>query len=141
MRTRQPAGAPASVGGRFAPTARPAVPETVPMSAGDGIPGVMDFEQVLRQQGAWAHGDDIPGTIAGWQSAGFDPEGCQAWLDAGTFDADTARVLADDGITPDQAGQEVGPDVGVGRYAHTIGYKVSNGDLTLTQAKEALELA
>lgn len=60
------------------------------------------------------------------------------WENAGCFDEDAALQLSNAGVTPDEASTMTGEDVGVGSYRDTIGYKVSNGDLSVAKALEIL---
>lgn len=89
-----------------------------------------EMEETLDRYGEFAHGGDVEGAAQEWEGAGFTPDEAAAWIDARCWDADTARELADAGISPEQAATSVT----VCGYADTIGYAVSNGDLTVGQA-------
>jgi hypothetical protein len=56
------------------------------------------------------------------------------YIKARTFEPEVAQTLYRKGITPEQAA--IVTEVGIGGYRDTIGYKVSNGDLSYPEAKE-----
>ncbi len=66
-----------------------------------------------------------------WADAGFDDEQTASWLEARCFDPQTARELADLGVTPDQASTRTRD--GRGDYRDTIAFKVASGDLSVRQ--------
>lgn len=82
--------------------------------------------------GAWAHGGDPEGTAQEWCNAGFGVAETEEWLSARCFDAASAAALRDAGITAGDARwqPEGNPE--------TIGYLVSNGDMTVERARELI---
>ena len=88
-----------------------------------------EMESVVAARGVWAHGGDLAGTASEWRAAGFEAEQAARWLDSGTFDPDSAASLQNVGITPDQAGTDLGEDIPT-----TLGYAVSNGGLSVQDA-------
>ncbi|MDO5633453.1 MAG: hypothetical protein Q4G34_01075 [Micrococcus sp.] len=94
---------------------------------------------ILTFHGEFAHGSSNPAGIVEvaqeWVDEGFTAEEVAAWLgDADLAWPVTAAAFRDAGITPAQAGQEVGVDIGHGEYVRTLAYKVGNGDLELNEA-------
>lgn len=81
----------------------------------------------------WAdHGGEPRGTARAWLSYNFSAEQAEAWLNAGTFEPSMARDLQGVGLTPQEAGREV---AWRGSSA-TIGYWVSNSDMTTAEAMQ-----
>jgi len=97
--------------------------------------------ELLDNAGEWAHGGDSERAAAAWRDAGFDAEAVPAWLEARTFDAPSAALLEQTGISPDQAARVSGEGEGAGAYVDSYGYKVSNADLTADEALELIEAA
>lgn len=89
---------------------------------------------VMEREGDWAHDGDPRREATRWTALGFDADAVSEWLDARCFDATAAKQLRDAGVTPAQAGKQTGRDVGLGGYADTVAYKLSNGDLSLARA-------
>lgn len=76
-------------------------------------------------------GED-PGVVAkAWSDAGFHDEETAKWLEARCFDPESARELADLGVTPGQASQRTRD--GRRDYRDTIAFKVASGDLSARQ--------
>jgi hypothetical protein len=87
--------------------------------------------QMIERYGDFAAGGNADDAAAAWHAAGFSADEAAAWLDARCFDADSARRLADAGVTTQRAAELT--DEGAGEYSDTIGYKVSNRDLTIDE--------
>ena len=67
-------------------------------------------------------------------AAGFDSaEDVEDWLRARCFKAAGAKALDDAGLTPEQAA--IRTREGASDYEDTIGFKVSNGDLSTDAAR------
>ena len=89
---------------------------------------------ILRAAGEFAHGG-TPDTTAGqWHLLGFAPDEVRTWLDARVFDPTAAKQLRDLHITPERAATRVT----VSGYTDTVGYAVSNGDMTARHAARML---
>jgi hypothetical protein len=99
----------------------------------------MDMRVVVESFGEFAYGSDLEGAVQEWLDAGFSPSEADAWLEAGCFNASDAASLRDAGVTPDQAQAITNESVGRGHYPHTIGYKVANGDMTVSEAVAWIE--
>ncbi len=96
---------------------------------------ITSIADVIRHYGEFAHGGDNPEKVAAeWLAAGFDADTTEEWLKAGCFDAGRAAMLRDAGMTADRAGRWTD------KYLATIGYKFSNGDLTLADALRLAEM-
>lgn len=95
--------------------------------------------EIIRQYGDFACGDpdDLQAVAQEWVDAGFTPAEADRWLDARCFCASTARALARAGFAPEEAGEEA--TAPCGSYQDTIGYLVSNGDLSLARALARLQ--
>jgi hypothetical protein len=95
--------------------------------------------QVLRNHGSFAYGQesDVEKVAEEWADNDFSPAQADAWLEAGCFRADDARMLADHDITPEQARQDV--DDGAGSYRESIGYKFANSDLDIEDVLRLIE--
>ena len=88
--------------------------------------------ETIRRFGELAdRGGDPSEAAQAWTDADFDDETAARWLSARCFDAESARALADMGVTPEQAGKRTRD--GGGGYIDTIGFKVSSGDMTPRQ--------
>jgi len=98
------------------------------------ILALRETADVLRAEGEWAHGDNVTGVAKEWFNAGFAPEEVREWLGSRTFRADAAAGLRGLGITPDGASAEVE----CCGYCDTVGYMVSNGDLSPEGALRAI---
>lgn len=97
-----------------------------------------DIVKVLKSHGNPALGDAPAEDIAQeWIDAGFeDPDEVDDWLVARCFRADVAYSLESAGITPEQASLRA--TAGTSNYEDTIGYKITNGDLSIEEAKRII---
>jgi len=77
-------------------------------------------------------GEDPSVAAKAWTDAGFDDEATARWLDARCFDPESARDLADLGVTPGQASKRTRDGAGES-YIDTIAYKVSMKQLSARQ--------
>lgn len=69
-----------------------------------------------------------------WLESDFDDvEEIAAWLAARCYEAASARILDDAGLTPEQASFRT--TSGDADYEDTIAFKFTNGDLSLTEAR------
>lgn len=95
--------------------------------------------QVLRNHGVFAYGSEqeIGNVAREWDDYDFSPAEADAWLGAGCFIASDARMMADCGVSPEQAGEET--DEGVGAYCGQIGYKFANNDLDIDDVLRLVE--
>jgi hypothetical protein len=74
---------------------------------------------------------------AEWMDAGFDDaEEVEEWMRAGCESAKIARRLEDAGITPEQAAMRT--TAGDANYEDTIARKVTNGDLSIDEARRVI---
>lgn len=98
-----------------------------------------EMVQVLRNHGVMAYGNesDIESVAEEWEEYDFSPAEADSWLGAGCFRASDARMMADRGISPEQAGEET--DEGAGAYTATIGYKFANNDLDIDDVLRLVE--
>lgn len=72
-----------------------------------------------------------------WVEAGFeDSEEVDEWLAARCFSALGAQRLERAGITPQQAAMRT--QAGTRDYEETIGYKITNDDLSLEEARRII---
>ena len=95
--------------------------------------------QVLRNHGVFAYGQesDIESIAEEWAEYDFSPADADAWLDAGCFVAADARMMADCGVSPEQAAEET--DEGAGAYRGQIGYKFANNDIDIDDVLRLIE--
>ena len=96
-----------------------------------------DMLTVIESHGDFAHGGDPEGTAEDWEAYDISPREADEFLDARTFEPSVAADLLEEGYGHLDAAEEV--DIGSGDYSDTLGYKVSNGDLSLDDAIEYLE--
>lgn len=98
-----------------------------------------EMVQVLRNHGVFAYGQesDIESVAEEWEEYDFSPTQADQWLGAGCFRASDARMMADFGVSPEQAGEET--DEGVGAYQGTIGYKFANCDISIEDVLRLVE--
>ena len=92
----------------------------------------LTIQQVVESYGTFAHGGFVNETVREWTEAGFTAEQVAEWLESRCFSPVSAKKLADAGLTPEQAATTT--TGGLGGYADTMGYKVSNGDLNVADA-------
>lgn len=89
---------------------------------------------ILRAAGEFAHGG-TPDTTAGqWHLFGFEPAEVIAWLTARVFDPTAAKQLRDLHISPERAATRIT----LSGHTDTVGYAVSNGDMTARHAARML---
>lgn len=87
----------------------------------------------IRRYGDLADRDgDAQATARAWTDAQFDDEMTARWLEARCFDPESARELADLGVTPEQAAKRTRDGAGES-YIDTIAYKVSMKQLSARQ--------
>lgn len=91
------------------------------------------LEVVSASDVALKNGGDAANVAWYWQHEGFTPTEAQAWLEARCFEPRAAAMLRHAGITPDEAA--IITTEGRASRADTIGYKVSNGGLSVEQAE------
>lgn len=96
----------------------------------------MTIRDVIEAHGHFAHGGNPDDAAETWAAVGFEPEEVEEWLRARCFAPDAARDLADAGVTPDLAATKT--EMGRGDYTDTIGFKVSDGDLEVEEARDLL---
>ena len=77
-------------------------------------------------------GEDPAVAAKAWTDAGFDDEMAARWLAARCFDPESAREMADLGVTPEQASKRTRDGAGES-YIDTIAYKVSMKQLSPRQ--------
>jgi len=77
-------------------------------------------------------GDDPAAAAKAWTDAQFDDEMTARWLAARCFDPQSAREMADLGVTPEQASKRTRDGAGES-YIDTIAYKVSMKQLSPRQ--------
>ena len=95
--------------------------------------GARVSEDTIRRYGDLADRGDGPAAAArAWTEAGFDDEMTTRWLEARCFDPESARELADLGVTPGQASKRTRDGAGES-YIDTIAYKVSMHHLSPRQ--------
>lgn len=73
-----------------------------------------------------------------WAKEGFSADEVEAWLGARCFHARAAAELRDVGITPEQAATHT--DASVGDYTDTVGFKVANRHMAITDARDLLKI-
>jgi hypothetical protein len=94
------------------------------------------IRQVIERHGRFAHGGNPDDAAETWAESGFEADQVEEWLRARCFHPSAARDLADAGVTPDMA--SVKTEVGRGEYVDTVGFKVSDGDLEVEEARDLL---
>lgn len=100
----------------------------------------MDIIDVMNKHKDFAVGPDSASEVGmEWVEQGFGPEQADEWIGkARCFEAYCAATLEECGCTPEQASRILPPDFGSGCYSDTLGYKLSNGDLTSSEALDAV---
>ena len=96
----------------------------------------MTIHDVVEHHGHFAHLGNPDDASDTWAGNGFGAAEVDEWLLAGCFSPDSARDLADAGVTPLRAATRTA--AGAGDYVDTVGFKVSNGDLGVDEARELL---
>ena len=80
---------------------------------------------------------DAAAMAPSWVDAGFDDaEEVGEWLAARCFTADAAQRLENAGFTPAQAALRT--NAGAGDYEDTIGFKLTNQDLSVSEARRII---
>jgi hypothetical protein len=97
--------------------------------------------EVIERHGRAARGRmPLEEAARAWIDAGFEEaEEIDEWLSARCFEAGGAQRLELAGITPQQAAART--TAGRADYEETIGYKVTNGDLSLEEARRLITAA
>lgn len=93
----------------------------------------MTIRDVIEAHGHFAHGGN-PDAAETWADIGFEADEVEEWLRARCFDPNAARDLADAGVTPELAATRT--EVGRGDYVDTVGFKVSDGDIEVEEARD-----
>jgi len=95
------------------------------------------IETLQRHAEALKHGVSLEASAREWLAAGFtDEEEINDWLSARCFSARGAQTLDERGITPEQAALRT--TAGRNTREDTIGYKITNGELTFDEAKRII---
>lgn len=94
----------------------------------------MTIRSVIEKHGYFAHGGNLDDAAETWAESGFEANEVEEWLLARCFNPNAARDLADAGVTPDMARMKT--EAGSGDYVDTVGFKVSDGDLEVDEARE-----
>jgi len=96
---------------------------------------IEEIARALERGGAAATRGESPASVAReWAAAGFDcAEDVEDWLSARCFKAAGAKALDDAGLTPGQAA--IRTREGAADYEDTVGFKVSNGELSTDAAR------
>ena len=96
--------------------------------------GLMTIRDVIEAHGHFAHGGNPDDTAETWAESGLEAPEVEEWLNARCFDPDAARDLADAGVTPEMARMKT--SAGAADYVDTVGFKVSDGDLEVEEARD-----
>ena len=64
----------------------------------------------------------------------------EEYNNAGCFDEDSAELLYDIGVTPEQANIILSEEDGIGHYRATLGYKFSNDDISEDDVRRILKI-
>jgi len=94
----------------------------------------MTIRAVVERHGYFAHAGNPDDAAETWAAVGFEAHEVDEWLAARCFDPNVARDLADAGVAPEMARTKTG--AGRGDYVDTIGFKVSDGDLEVEEARD-----
>jgi hypothetical protein len=94
----------------------------------------MTIRDVIERHGHFAHGGNPDDATETWAEVGFEADEVQEWLQARCFDPNSARDLCDAGVTPEMARMKT--SAGAGDYTDTVGFKVSDGDLEVEEARD-----
>ena len=94
----------------------------------------MTIRDVIESRGHFAHAGNPDDAAETWLEVGFDAGEVEAWLKARCFDPNAARDLEDAGVTASMA--SIKTEAGRGDYVDTIGFKVSDNDLEVDEARE-----
>jgi hypothetical protein len=96
--------------------------------------GPKTIRAVVEKHGHFAHGGNPDDTAETWAESGFEADEVEEWLLARCFNPSAARDLADAGVSAEMAKMKT--DAGSGDYVDTVGFKVSDGDLEVDEARE-----
>jgi len=94
----------------------------------------MTVREVIERHGHFAHGGNPDDAAETWVESGFEADEVEEWLQARCFNPSAARDLADSGVTADMARMKT--SAGSGDYVDTVGFKVSDGDLEVEEARD-----
>jgi hypothetical protein len=94
----------------------------------------MTIRDVIESHGHFAHGGNPEDAAETWGEAGFDAAEVEEWLRARCFDPSAARDLTDAGVTAQMAAMRT--EAGQGDYTDTVGFKVSDNDLEVEEARD-----
>ncbi|MFN8163341.1 MAG: hypothetical protein U0R26_05825 [Solirubrobacterales bacterium] len=94
----------------------------------------MTIRDVIENHGHFAHGGNPDDAAETWAEAGFNAHEVEEWLMARCFRPDAARDLADAGVTAEMARMKT--TAGSGDYFDSVGFKVSDGDLEVEEARD-----
>jgi hypothetical protein len=94
----------------------------------------MTVREVIDKHGHFAHGGNPDDAAETWVESGFEADEVEEWLLARCFNPSAARDLADSGVTADMARMKT--SAGSGDYVDSVGFKVSDGDLEVEEARE-----
>lgn len=92
----------------------------------DGMRSVIGQYATILTDGT---GTDHADIAAEWAGEGFTPDEVAEWAKVRCFNAWSAAMLRDAGVSPDDVATVTGG--GPGEYADTIGYKFANGDVSV----------
>jgi hypothetical protein len=92
------------------------------------------IRQVIGRHGYFAHGGNPDDAAETWAESGFGADEVEEWLRARCFHPNSARDLADAGVTPEMASLKTA--MGRSDYLDTVGFKVSDGDLEVEEARD-----
>jgi len=91
-----------------------------------------EFVNLLQSMGKRFHGNDIEQTAQDWMDEYPDVEDAEEWMRVGVFEPSAAKALEDWGLDAQDAAT-------IWKRGMTIGYAVSNGDITPEQAYDFWE--
>jgi len=94
----------------------------------------MTVREVIEKHGHFAQGGNPDDAAETWVESGFEADEVEEWLSARCFNPSAARDLADSGVTAEMARMKT--SAGSGDYVDTVGFKVSDGDLEVEEARE-----
>jgi hypothetical protein len=94
----------------------------------------MTVRDVIERHGYFAHGGNPDDAAETWAESGFEAHEVEEWLRARCFNPSAARDLADSGVTADLA--QMKTSAGSSDYVDTVGFKVSDGDLEVEEARD-----
>ena len=97
--------------------------------------------EIIKRHGEAGRGNaSMEEAARRWIDAGFEEvDEIDEWLAARCYSAEGAQILDRAGITPAQAGMRT--RAGTADYEETIGYKITEGDLTIDEARRIITSA